>query len=466
MKTKKYIFSLVICLALATCGGGGGSDDGENGPDGDDQFDFVPDETPVSELLGDWRLEATAHTVDCPETAYRVDEDMDEGEEEVELTADDFGPWVRNVRISESECLTKKMDLDTDKVTREECRAGGKILGAAWSLQRGGWVSKGFDESESCDVVEAEEWTAELNESDQLEGSFVVNFTSEEINCNRWGYYTVGCRVEGSVTGTRTWDPASGESPPSFPTTEDFDGDGHVDNADNCPYRYNPGQEDSDGDGVGDHCGADTDSDGIADIIDNCPEDYNPDQADDDGDGVGNECDDDWVSDSDWDEDGIIDDEDNCIRDWNPDQADSDGDGRGDICEHDNDGDGVIDDDDNCVFYRNEDQVDTDGDGIGNACDDDRDGDGIYNGPDNCPDIANEEQEDFDRDGVGNICDDDLDGDGVFNDFDNCPYEANEDQEDEDDDGIGDVCEPIVLDINPWDLIDIIIIRPFSGGSF
>jgi len=45
--------------------------------------------------------------------------------------------------------------------------------------------------------------------------------------------------------------------PPSTTTSimpSDADGDGILDIHDNCTYKYNPGQEDSDGDGVGDSC--------------------------------------------------------------------------------------------------------------------------------------------------------------------------------------------------------------------
>jgi hypothetical protein len=91
----------------------------------------------------------------------------------------------------------------------------------------------------------------------------------------------------------------------------------------------------------------------------------NPGQEDDNGNGVGNVCE------FDTDQDGVFDSEDNCPSRQNPDQADLDGDLFGDLCDGDDDGDYSRDNVDNCPRYPNPDQLDADQDGVGAVCDDD-----------------------------------------------------------------------------------------------
>lgn len=107
-------------------------------------------------------------------------------------------------------------------------------------------------------------------------------------------------------------DPTDRDSVPA-----DSDGDGHPDHRDNCPGIANAGQTDLDGDGAGDVCDddqdgdrwsdaaeerwgtdarngsaypRDSDNDGIPDGHDGCPHAWDPDQNDTDADGVGDAC--------------------------------------------------------------------------------------------------------------------------------------------------------------------------------
>jgi len=106
----------------------------------------------------------------------------------------------------------------------------------------------------------------------------------------------------------------------------------------------------------------DADDDDVDDIHDNSPFDFNPGQEDLDGDGIGD------VSDPDDDNDGIVDTEDNSPKTPNAGQEDTDKDGDGDTTDPDDDGDGIADTDDNCPVNSNTDQDDCDADGTGDLC--------------------------------------------------------------------------------------------------
>ncbi len=116
----------------------------------------------------------------------------------------------------------------------------------------------------------------------------------EDIRIIAWAHHPVDSGMSDVYqAAVRVW--------PLVSAPGDYDGDGFLDGVDNCPTRYNPGQEDGDTDGAGDLC-------------DNCETLYNPDQADEDEDAYGDACD-------------------NCDILHHINQADTDTDSLGDVCD-------------------------------------------------------------------------------------------------------------------------------------
>ena len=178
------------------------------------------------------------------------------------------------------------------------------------------------------------------------------------------------------------------------PEVFDADDDGVDDKVDNCEKVYNPNQNDSDADGVGDLCDEDIDGDGYLNVDDEFPSD-GTEWADMDGDGLGDN------SDPDVDGDGLPNNIDPYpgVPAWD-----------------DIDGDGI----------ENQLDPDVDGDGLENAIDADVDGDGVYDDVDKFP-LDARFWLDTDLDGLPDSLDLDRDGDGVKNTEDASPDDLSED---------------------------------------
>ncbi|WP_149274928.1 thrombospondin type 3 repeat-containing protein [Pareuzebyella sediminis] len=131
--------------------------------------------------------------------------------------------------------------------------------------------------------------------SDGIDNSITVNDLTLTANFNNTAaiYQWFDCindTIFGTATSGRSFTPlisgsyavriTLGQETVISPCTEvtvlknpnDDDGDGILNEVDNCPFTFNTDQTDADNNGIGDICENDTDNDGVNDEVDSCPQ--------------------------------------------------------------------------------------------------------------------------------------------------------------------------------------------------
>ena len=167
---------------------------------------------------------------------------------------DTIHPWVYTVSCVETfDCPTFGANIgdacdDGDEMTEndtinEDCECVGTPI-IVWDCPE-----LEANIGDACDDGDATTENDAINADCECEGIPVIVFDCPELEAN----FGDACDDGDDMTENDMID-ENCECAGTPISDVDTDGDGIPDDIDNCPFVYNPGQEDGDGDGIGDHC--------------------------------------------------------------------------------------------------------------------------------------------------------------------------------------------------------------------
>ncbi|MEQ9383492.1 MAG: gliding motility-associated C-terminal domain-containing protein, partial [Imperialibacter sp.] len=248
------------------------------------------------------------------------------------------------------------------------------------------------------------------------------------------------------IAGNSSSDTTSGEV---TILTGDSDGDGVLTPIEDINGDGDPGNDDTDGDGIADYLDDDDDGDGILTKDEDANGDGDPTNDDTDGDGIADyldSVDGEYDPAGDNDNDGVPNGDEDINGDGNPNNDDTDGDGIADYLDDDDDGDGTLTMDEDANGDGDPTNDDTDGDEIPDYLDaddndgplGDKDGDGVKNADEDINGDGDPGNDDTDGDGIADYLDDDDDGDGILTKDEDANGDGDPTNDDTDGDGIAD----------------------------